>query len=345
MKRSKRFRWAGVLALAIALTASSASAQEDDTLMISGTFSMDSVSGTVGDDLAEVYANDDDHWWTLTLYGVTYTHNIFPTGSIWADEWDEYQEYEFNTKVHATSFDFEFSGPNAGVLNDVVSHQLGGGWDDGAFLALRNLRNYSLIYDSFYIGRGTWELNLLPLNVEGVSFRVSNYSWMEEFASDAEGCPLIIPQQILAYYSDILDHRPGNNGRLRSFPDYVNLDLGAIEPPPPPLTTVSINDASVKEGKRGTTNLNLIVTLSASSVSTVTVNYATADGTAIAGSDYYAKSGTISFQPGQTSKSIAISVKGDRTREPNETFYVDLFNPTGAIIADGEATATILNDD
>ena len=61
--------------------------------------------------------------------------------------------------------------------------------------------------------------------------------------------------------------------------------------------------------------------------------------------DYYAKSGTLTFQPGQTSKSITISVRGDRTQEADETFFVNLSGATNAQIADGQGKGTILNDD
>jgi hypothetical protein len=111
----------------------------------------------------------------------------------------------------------------------------------------------------------------------------------------------------------------------------------------PPFLTIA--DGSVLEGNKGTTHLNLAVTLSRSTTKTVTVKYATADGTAQKKSDYSATSGTLTFQPGQTSRTISVSIKGDRKREPNETFTVQLSNAVGATISDGVATATILNDD
>jgi hypothetical protein len=86
------------------------------------------------------------------------------------------------------------------------------------------------------------------------------------------------------------------------------------------------------------------VTLSSSTANPVTVNYATQNGTAVA-SDYAATSGTLTILPGETQGTIAIAIKGDRKREPNETFSVQLSNAVGATINDGVATATILNDD
>jgi hypothetical protein len=77
----------------------------------------------------------------------------------------------------------------------------------------------------------------------------------------------------------------------------------------------------------------------------VTVNYATANGTATAGSDYVAQTGTLTFTPGQTSRTTNVTVNGDTTVEPNETFVVNLSGPSGATIADGQGQVTITNDD
>jgi len=170
------------------------------------------------------------------------------------------------------------------------------------------------------------------------------------FPADADGYPVVSPEpfSIESDYTELgySDLSSGSGGAIGSLAGLVTLAGNVGDPPPPPaLPTLSIQDGSVLEGKRGTTNLNLTVTLSASSTSIVTVNYATDNGTALAGSDYNSAIGTLTFQPGQTSKTISISVKGDRKREPNEIFYVDLFEPDGASITDGTATATILNDD
>jgi hypothetical protein len=91
--------------------------------------------------------------------------------------------------------------------------------------------------------------------------------------------------------------------------------------------------------------MKLPVTLSWSSSDVVTVHYLTVNGTARSKSDYTSVSGTLTFQPGQTTRTISVPIKTDRKREPNENFIVRLSNPVGATIADGVATATILNDD
>src|SRR5262249_38609488 len=89
-----------------------------------------------------------------------------------------------------------------------------------------------------------------------------------------------------------------------------------------PLPTVSIADASITEGNSGTQNVTPTPTLSTASGRSVSVNYATANGTATAGSDYTAKNGTVTFTAGNTTATITVSITGDRNVEPNETFLV-----------------------
>jgi len=113
----------------------------------------------------------------------------------------------------------------------------------------------------------------------------------------------------------------------------------------PVLSQLSINDVSVTEGDSGTKNATFTVNLSAASTQSVSVNYATANDTAIAGSDYTAKSGTLSFNPGQTSKTFSVPILGDTTVEGDETFKVNLSQASNATIGDGQGVGTILNND
>jgi Calx-beta domain len=108
---------------------------------------------------------------------------------------------------------------------------------------------------------------------------------------------------------------------------------------------ITVGDASVAEGNAGATTVAVPVTLSAASTSAVTVAYATADGTATAGSDYTAANGTLTFAAGEKQKTIPISVTGDRQIEADETFAVNLSSPANATIAKGTGTVTITNDD
>jgi len=112
---------------------------------------------------------------------------------------------------------------------------------------------------------------------------------------------------------------------------------------------LSIGDASIREGKSGTKVMTFTVTLSAAYDEPVTVNFATRDGTATAAdSDYVATSGTLSFAPGETVKTIAVVVKGDRKREADEYFDVLLSAASvNALILPGYTSGrgTIFNDD
>jgi sugar lactone lactonase YvrE len=103
---------------------------------------------------------------------------------------------------------------------------------------------------------------------------------------------------------------------------------------------------SITEGDSGTKNLALNVTLSTPSIQVVTVNYATSNGTAAAGTDYVAASGTVTIPAGSTSATVNIPINGDTTVEPNETFTFGLSNQTNAaFISNAVATVTIVNDD
>ncbi|UAY74695.1 putative Ig domain-containing protein [Pseudoxanthomonas sp. X-1] len=111
------------------------------------------------------------------------------------------------------------------------------------------------------------------------------------------------------------------------------------------VPTLSIGDAGVTEGNSGVTTATFTVGLSAASGQTVTVNYATADGTANAGSDYVARSGTLTFAPGTTAQTVSVTINGDTAVEPDETFTVALSGASNASIARATGIGTILNDD
>lgn len=109
--------------------------------------------------------------------------------------------------------------------------------------------------------------------------------------------------------------------------------------------SASIADVTVVEGASGTTNATFTVTLSAVSGQTATVDYATASGSATSGTDFAAKTGTLSFPAGTTTATVAVSVMGDTTDETNETFTLQLTGSTNATIAVLRATGTITDDD
>jgi hypothetical protein len=122
--------------------------------------------------------------------------------------------------------------------------------------------------------------------------------------------------------------------------------VGTIQDDPadvPP--TVSIDDVSQNEGNSGTTAFGFTVSLSAPSGKTITLNYATADGSATAPSDYASTSGGLTFNPGNTSKGVSVNVNGDLTVEPDETFFVNLSSLVNVTAGDLQGQGTILNDD
>lgn len=104
----------------------------------------------------------------------------------------------------------------------------------------------------------------------------------------------------------------------------------------------AINDVAVTEGGA----LTLTVTKTGATVQSFNVNYGTADGTALVGPDYTASSGTLTFAPAETTKTISVATINDAINEPNETFYVNLSAPTGgSILSDSQGIGTISNDD
>ncbi len=129
-------------------------------------------------------------------------------------------------------------------------------------------------------------------------------------------------------------------------PNAISAKLKLIDNELPPV--ISISDTSVTEGKSGTKNATFIVSLSGLSGVVTTVDYMTADGTAIAGSDYTkVDSTTISFAPGETTKEIVIPIIGDTIEESDETFKINLSNAVNAKLSstNSSATGNILNDD
>jgi hypothetical protein len=130
-------------------------------------------------------------------------------------------------------------------------------------------------------------------------------------------------------------------------------------PPRKHMCNIAISASQVREGKTGTIAMVFKVTMDSKSDQTITVSYATANGTAIGGTscagansgtpDYVSQTGTVTFPPGDTMETITILVCGDTKPEPDETFTVLLSNASpadsAAIVGTNPATGTILNDD
>jgi Ca2+-binding RTX toxin-like protein len=150
--------------------------------------------------------------------------------------------------------------------------------------------------------------------------------------------------------SDLATANPFGGGSISIF---LNADPTAtvtITDVPPPPISLSINDVTVTEGNSGTTNATFTVSLSSAASTVVSVNYATANGTATAGTDYTAiPTTTLTFNPGETSKTITVPVNGDNQVELNETFFLNLSNlqanGSNVTLADNQGQGTINNDD
>jgi len=132
----------------------------------------------------------------------------------------------------------------------------------------------------------------------------------------------------------------------QSFPQYAAIDTGSktttiVDDD----STLRINDVSQPEGNSGTTPMVFTVTLDNASPLTVTAHFQTVNGSAVSPSDYTATSGTVTFNPGQTSKTVTVAIKGDLTVEPDENFVVHLSAPTNSAIGDANGLGTIQNDD
>ncbi len=108
---------------------------------------------------------------------------------------------------------------------------------------------------------------------------------------------------------------------------------------------ISINDIMVTEGSSGTSNATFTVMLDQASSKTITVDYETFADSATAGTDYTITSGTLTFDPGNTQKTITVLVTGDPIDENDELFFVNLTGAANATLADDQGQATITDDD
>jgi hypothetical protein len=259
-------------------------------------------------------SDSGEHTWSVVMYGTTHRHYA--------------SMYGYFTDVLATSFELRFAGPDADELNLVASEQLGGAY---VSLELRNV----------YQEGGNWSSIALWISHPDYSFFAGHEMTPNPglFPSDAAGFPVVTPQPFSFWNEEIYISWyglfwPGTHAEISG-------SLGSE----PPLATLSIGDSSVAEGDHRSRPMQFTVSRSGSGEGTVSVDYRTVAGTALAKSDYTAAIGTLVFQPGVWSQTITITVKSDRTREPDETFTVELLNAVGGTVSDAVAIGTILNDD
>jgi hypothetical protein len=120
----------------------------------------------------------------------------------------------------------------------------------------------------------------------------------------------------------------------------TGIDVAAQQSP-----SITVRDVLVVEGNLGTTQATFVVALSGPASQTVSCSFATANGTAIAGSDYVATSGALSFAPGETEKPVVVLVNGDTVDETQETLFLDISNVQNATVGSSRGTGFIVDDD
>ena len=127
---------------------------------------------------------------------------------------------------------------------------------------------------------------------------------------------------------------------------FYGLGVGTIVDDDPPPSIVP-GQASITEGNSGTKTVQVPVALSAPSGQTVTASWTTLNDSAVAPSDYQAASGTVTFAPGQTTKTVAVTINGDTLKEPDERLLVSFRNPVNATMGGfyGLGFGIITNDD
>jgi hypothetical protein len=111
------------------------------------------------------------------------------------------------------------------------------------------------------------------------------------------------------------------------------------------VSTLSIDDVTITEPANGSANAVFTVTLSPKNTETVLVDYFTSNGTATAPEDYQSVNGTLTFAPGQTTRTITVPINSNTAQRGNEVFFVNLMNPTNATIARGKGEGMVVDDD
>jgi len=118
------------------------------------------------------------------------------------------------------------------------------------------------------------------------------------------------------------------------------VDVAAQQSP-----SISVREAVILEGNSGTTQATFVVALSGPASQSVSCSFATANGTAIAGSDYIATSGALTFAPGEVEKPVVVLVNGDTVDEPQETYFLDISNVQNATVSSSRGNGFIVDDD
>ena len=229
---------------------------------------------------------------------------------------------------------------------DPVSHTFTATWDDVGY------------YDGQTNKLNSFQLSIRQINAQGdfdITFRYENVDWTTGDASGGSNGLGGTPARAGYSAGNSVEYfelpQSGDEAALLSLESATNVGVPgtfvfAVRNGVPTVG-ITIGDAAVDEGDGGDPHyLSIPVFLTEASTSTVTVHYATSDGTALAGQDHVDQSGILTFAPGVRQQNILVAIVGDTMVEDNETFTVTLFDPSeGASIVDGSATGIIRNDD
>ncbi len=229
---------------------------------------------------------------------------------------------------------------------DPVTHTFTATWDDvGYYSGQTNKLN-------------AFQLSIQQINAEGdfdITFRYENVDWTTGGASGGSNGLGGTPARAGYSAGNGVEYyelpQSGNEAALLALETASNVGTPGTfvfsVRNGVPTVGITAGDATIDEGNGGDpVYLSIPVFLTEASTSTVTVHYTTASGSALAGPDYVAQSGILTFAPGVIQQNILVAIVGDAVVEGSETFTVTLADPSeGASILDGSATGTILNDD
>ncbi len=268
---------------------------------------------------------------TFTAGETTKTVSVATTDDS-ADEDDETLTLTLSSPVNATLGDATATGtindndnaaPLTASFSDMPASHTGEDFAFGLAFSEEVEVGYVTLRDTAFVVTGG-EVSQAQRQQQG-----SNQAWNITVDPDGQGAVTItLPETIDCDAVDAIctgDERP------------LSHSLSSVVAGPVIIPTVSVFDASAAEGDA----VAFTVSLSATSDGEVTVDYATSDGTATAGEDYTATSGTLTFQAGDTAKTISVPITDDTEDDGGETFTLTLSNASGVGLGDAEATGTI----
>ncbi len=216
-------------------------------------------------------------------------------------------------------------------INATVAFIVSGDWGAGANATLWITNNGATTITNNLL-EFDFDHSITPYNDLRIASHVGNH-----YAMTNEG---YYPRNVAPGSSFHFDMQvnPGNLNGAQPTNYLINgVPLAGYAPP----VTIVIADASITAGNSGTAPLAFPVTLTWPATNLVTVNFATADGTAVTGQDYVAVSGTLTFNPGVTQQVINVSIIGSLLPKPDEFFSVVLGNPVNATFSRSNAVGTI----